>query len=109
MDLLVGRARVRNVRTKEFEDVHTLLDIGADQSFIASNCAEPLGTREDGSIAINNPPVWEQLSDRAIVRNDPGRNRGPSRSSTQLRTGEGLLHNKRRQRTELHHRTKVNC
>ncbi|VDO19713.1 unnamed protein product [Heligmosomoides polygyrus] len=48
VELLVGQARVWNNRTREFEDVHMILDAGADQSFITSEYAQHLGLERLG-------------------------------------------------------------
>ncbi|KAK6010620.1 zinc knuckle [Ostertagia ostertagi] len=52
VDLLVGQARVWNVRTKEFEDVHIMMDTGADQSFITRNYADHLGLGKTGQLQL---------------------------------------------------------
>ncbi|KAK5980988.1 hypothetical protein GCK32_019486 [Trichostrongylus colubriformis] len=52
VDPLVGQTRVWNVRTKEFEDVHIMMDTGADQSFITSNYANHLRLGKTGQLQL---------------------------------------------------------
>ncbi|KAK6019818.1 zinc knuckle [Ostertagia ostertagi] len=51
-DLLVGQARVWNVRRQEFEDVHIMLDTGANRSFITNDYAEHLGLEKTGQLQL---------------------------------------------------------
>ncbi|XGW07576.1 hypothetical protein V3C99_010608, partial [Haemonchus contortus] len=51
-DLLVGQARVWNVRTQEFEDVYIMLDTGANRSFITNDFAKHLGLLTTGQLQL---------------------------------------------------------
>ncbi|WKY06610.1 hypothetical protein Q1695_006637 [Nippostrongylus brasiliensis] len=52
VDLLVGQARVWNVRLQEFEDVNMILDTGAEQSFITNDYADHLGLGISGQMNL---------------------------------------------------------
>ncbi|KAK5983126.1 hypothetical protein GCK32_006561 [Trichostrongylus colubriformis] len=52
VDLLVGQARIWNVRKQDFEDVYIMMDAGADQSFITRGYAEHLGLEKTGNLQL---------------------------------------------------------
>ncbi|KAL6723726.1 hypothetical protein Aduo_018702 [Ancylostoma duodenale] len=52
VDLLIGQVRIWNNRTQEFEDVHMILDTGAEQSFITNDYADRLALKDGGQLQL---------------------------------------------------------
>ncbi|KAK6023930.1 zinc knuckle [Ostertagia ostertagi] len=82
-DLLIGQARVWNTLSSEFEDVHIILDTGADRSFITTSYAKQLGLTTTGMLQLKihtfgtNTPIEKscavtsiQIEDRAGKRHN---------------------------------------